>query len=135
MIADSQLSEYMDGALGEKEQKLFLEMAAGSDEVIAELISQQRVHQALLVLRFGETEGRQADSVRELKRSIMREVCGKESRKSANMAVTSEPGLIQAAICLALTIALAISLCFLAPRPPKQAPKTPVPARVGSRAG
>ncbi len=133
MLGDVQLAQYLDGALEAEALKQFEELASDDDGAMAQLVAQQRIHQALQALRLGEQAGDQAGSDhrqsgsdhrpsgsdRKMKRSIMEAACGKELGNAAAVSnfarLLMEPDFIAAAVCFLLVAVLAASLWVFAP--------------------
>ena len=123
MLSDRQLADYMDGTMSLEEQRIFEQLAVDDANTIAQLVVQQRIHQALQTFGNAEQLGNRAGYDRRLKQSIMEAACGKESGiasgGSSRAAILMEfhPKIVLASICFILVAILAASLWFLAPHP------------------
>jgi len=117
MLSDTDLAEYLDGAVGVEARAKFEERAAEEDATMLEIIAQLRIHRVLQLLADG------ANDEAALKEAILDVALGRGLRDASagsgrkNQEPDSEPGMVFAATCLALVIIVAACLWYFAPRP------------------
>lgn len=116
MLSDAQLAEYLDGSMAPEEVFQFEVMAAEDDGMIAQIVAQQRIDQALQLLVAGAN-----GEFGELKQSILQDALNIGLRDASGGALGKKPqeskaGLVWAVICLISVVLLAICLWWFAPR-------------------